>query len=290
MKRYLFNCYKRILVALSMPIIFAEYFNEKTGKEYNVGFFKKLSLAWKMKRNTKKIISASNFFEHLTMAIKILNIPRAVDGCVVECGSYKGGSTANLSLVCDLCGRTLEVFDSFEGLPEPSGSDKSHVIVDKKEIHTYSKGAWRGSLDEVKRNISKYGKIKICNFNVGYFNETLPHFHKKCAFVFLDVDLRDSLRTCLINFWPLLQNGCYLFTHEAHHLEIASLFFDKAWWRDNLNSDPPGLIGAGSGLGLVPAVGHFRSAIGYAVKNSQTPDFKEVPQTGVVSDVAGRLP
>jgi O-methyltransferase len=42
---------------------------------------------------------------------------------VVECGTYAGGSTANLSLVCALVGRELEVFDSFEGLPDPEARD-----------------------------------------------------------------------------------------------------------------------------------------------------------------------
>jgi hypothetical protein len=65
--------------------------------------------------------------------------------------------------------------------------------VDIKQVHTYSKGAWCGGVEEVKRNISVYGEIKTCNFNVGYFDVTLPEFKKKCVFVFLDVDLRDSL-------------------------------------------------------------------------------------------------
>jgi O-methyltransferase len=45
-------------------------------------------------------------------------------------------------------------------------------------------------------------------------------------------------------------------------MEIASLFFDKEWWINNLNADPPGLIGAGNGLGLFPDFGDFRSCIG----------------------------
>jgi hypothetical protein len=171
----------------------------------------------------------------------------------------------------------LEVFDSFAGLPEPSPDDKIHAIVSLKEVHSYSKGAWAGNIDEVKNNISRYGVIDICNFNVGYFEKTLPGFSKNCAFIFLDVDLKDSLETCLKNLWPLLQDGCHLFTHEAPHMEIASVFFDKKWWRSKLSADAPGLVGAGSGLGLVPKSSGFTSNVGYAVKNPLVSNFREVP-------------
>ena len=82
----------------------------------------------------------------------------------------------NLSLVCDLCHRKLEVFDSFAGLPEPFDADEEHVLVDLQEIHIYAKGAFSGALQEVRGNIAKYGKISACNFNVGYFETTLPEF------------------------------------------------------------------------------------------------------------------
>lgn len=44
---------------------------------------------------------------------------------------------------------------------------------------------------------------------------------------------------------------------------------------------PPGLIGAGSGLGLLPAAGGFGSDLGYTVKNPDVGNFAINPQTGV---------
>jgi hypothetical protein len=81
-----------------------------------------------------------------------------------------------------------------------------------------------------------------------------------------DVDLRQSLEVCLNHLWPRLSDGCYLFTHEAAHREIASLFFDDAWWRLNLGCPAPGLVGAGSGLELLPVDGSFRSDLAYTIK------------------------
>lgn len=272
----LFKIYNKVILAATLPVILAEYFRKDTGREYGIGFFTKLKLALKIVRNRKKIITSSHFLEHLVMATRILNIPKSLEGCVVECGSYKGGSTANLSLVCALCKRKLEVFDSFSGLPEPGQEDAVHTLVDRGECHNYEKGTWQGSLNEVKDSISRYGNIDVCNFHVGYFENTLLRFQTQCVFVFLDVDLRNSLETCIKLLWPLLVENGYLFTHEAHHREIAALFFDRQWWQENMQCVFPGLIGAGSGLGLIPAQGGFHSAIGYTIKNPDVEHFKEI--------------
>jgi len=279
--RRIFKFYTRVVHLLSMPIILGEYLSKQTGEDYGVGLRAKFILALRMRRNTRKIVSGSDFLEHLVMATAILKIPKSIEGCVVECGSYKGASTANLSLVVAFCNRRLEVFDSFEGLPEPLVHDKAHTCLNVKEIHTYTKGAWSGSLEEVKRNITDYGEVKVCNFNVGYFDKSLSGFDKKCVFVFADVDLRDSLETCVKHLWPVLQDGCSFYVHEAPHMEIASLFFDNEWWRNNCDSKPPGLVGAGSGLGLMPDSGGFNSSLGFAIKNPNVVGLREVPQTGV---------
>jgi O-methyltransferase len=274
----IFRFWRILVTTLSLPIILIGYFDAETGREFGVSLFTKIWLIQKMGRNRRKIVTASHFLEHLIMATQILRVPRSVPGSVVECGSFKGGSAANLSLVCDLCDRKLEVFDSFAGLPEPSDDDKKHILVNSGEIHSYEQGAFRGALPEVQRNISKYGKISACHFNVGYFEETLPNFSQPCVLAFLDVDLTDSLETCLTYLWPLLQDGCCLFTHEAHHMEIAAFFFQEEWWRSKMHCPAPGLIGAGTGLGLIPNPGGFRSCLGYAVKNPNTQGFDLNPQ------------
>lgn len=275
---FLLGFWRKAITLLNLPIILLDYLRSETGHEFGISLTSKIWLIFTMARNNRRIPTASHFTEHLIMATQILRVPRSIEGCVVECGSYKGGSAANLSLICDLCNRKLEIFDSFAGLPEPSTSDKSHVLVNFQEIHTYEKGAFRGPLDEVKGNISKFGKISACHFNVGYFDQTLPHFSQKCALIFLDVDLVDSLETCFTYLWPLLQDGCYLFTHEAHHTEIARFFFSEEWWRAHLHCGAPGLIGAGTGLGLLPSPGGFKSHLGYTVKNPETHDFTLAPQ------------
>lgn len=280
MLRLVVGLFKRLAFLFSIPVVLSDYFHPQTGREYGVGLAQKLKLALSMARNYRRITTGSYVIEHLVMASQILRVPNSVVGCVVECGSFKGGSATNLSLVCALCNRELHIFDSFQGLPEPSIGDQEHILVALHQVHTYAKGSWKGTLEEVRENITKYGRIEVCHFHVGYFAETLPAIKEPCVLVFADVDLRGSLETCLRYLWPLLQDECYFFTHEAPHAEIASLFFSEAWWNSTLRSRPPGLLGAGTGLGLLPANGGFRSDLGCTVKNTDLVTFVTSPQIG----------
>jgi O-methyltransferase len=279
-----FDLFSKLVAFLTLPILLREYLGPETGKEYGIGFLTRVLLACRMARNATRIQGASSYLEHLVMATRIFKTPKSLPGCVVECGCFKGRSSANLSLVCALCGRRLAVFDSFAGLPEPSESDRQHKLLDPREIHTYSKGAFCGSVEEVKRGISRYGNIEVCRFNAGYFDQTLPAFRERCIFVFIDVDLRDSLKTCLRYLWPVLQEGCYLFTHEAQHEEISSVFFDQEWWHATADCPAPGLVGAGNGLGLSPASGGFTSSLAYTVKSPPTSQFRPRSDPGSSGD------
>jgi O-methyltransferase len=279
-KRLVLKCYWAAVTLVTASVVLLELLRKSTGTEYGLSVFQKLGLMLRMWRNTKSIPTASHWLEHAAMALRILKVPKSAQGVIVECGCYKGGSAANLSLVAALCGRRLVIFDSFEGIPAPSACDATHVVIDQEEIHRYEKGAYGGEVNEVKANIERRGRLDACDFRAGFFEKTLPVFEEKVVFVFADVDLRDSLECCVRNLWPRLVDGCCFFTHEAHHFEIASLFFDTEWWRTKLGASPPGLIGAGCGLGLLPRIGAFGSALGYAVRNATVDDYDDVPQRG----------
>lgn len=278
-KKVLF-IYKKILIVLCLPVILESYFNNDCGKQFNFGFFKKIRLVLIFYLNTKRIPSGTNFLEHLLMAKTILDIPKTKKGVIVECGTYKGACAANLSIIAKITGRQLEIFDSFQGLPQPASTDKKHVVLIDSEIHTYAKSSWKGSLIEVKKNIKKYGEIDFVNFNVGFFEKTLPFFKRKTVFVFIDADLKTSIETCIKYLWSNLANNSRLYCHESHHLEISSIFFDKIWWKNNLSTQAPRLIGAGSGIGLFPNSEGFKSPLGYTIKKPKMNTFKIKKQVG----------
>ncbi len=266
--------YYKFLVLVSMPMFLEGYFSPKTGREYNIGLLNKISLLWKIFKLRKKIPTLTGFMEQLVIVTAIMAIPRNSEGCVVECGCYKGGSTAALSLACKLCGRELHVFDSFEGLPaEPE--QKLHDIGWGSKFE-WQEGDLRGELAEVENNIRNWGDISACRFYKGNVKDTLPQFREKSVLVFLDVDLVSSFHICLRYLWPLLQDGCPLFAHEAQVLEIAEVFFDRDWWKENLQCSAPGLVGSGCGLGLFPLGGIYRSFTGFTFKNPDKERFFKI--------------
>ncbi len=209
---------------------------------YKMSLFKKLRLGLKMLLNNLRIPTGTSFKAHLVMALKILETSPHVEGDIVECGTWKGGSAANLSLVCRIVGRRLKIFDSFEGLPEDDPRDR--------EAAGYKKGDYCGTLNEVESNLKRYGALEVCEFNKGWFSDTLPRLNRPVLLAFLDVDLEASLETCVRHIWPHLVSAGYIFIDECVGLNYCALFFSETWWRKSFNQRPPGLIGAGTGLPL----------------------------------------
>jgi O-methyltransferase len=174
-----------------------------------------------------------------------------VPGPIVECGVFKGGSAAKLSLIAKATGRELYLCDSYSGLPQLTTEDS-------KLSQYFRKGQFVGQLDEVRSNIEKYGDISVCHFVVGYFQDSLPKLKINPAIVFEDVDLISSVRDCLKNLWPQMPNGAYWFTHEACLVDYLRGMMDAKWWREELGTTPPMLIGGGSGLSMsAPSIAYF---------------------------------
>jgi O-methyltransferase len=160
----------------------------------------------------------------------------------VECGTFKGGTAASLSLACRLVGRKLVICDSFEGLPPADPRDRGAA--------GYHAGQYAGALEEVKANIARYGDISVCEFVKGWFEDTLPDLADPIALAFLDVDLDASLNTCVLNLWPRLVDEGYIFIDEFVNVDYCSLFYSERYWKAHFDRTPPGMIGAGTGLAL----------------------------------------
>jgi O-methyltransferase len=266
--------YVRLMFSLfrSLPSIQIFLTSREVGGDYGIGFRAKLGLLIRFYRNTRKIETLSDVREHMELAAAVLRVPRAIEGSVVECGCYVGGSTANLSLVCAMTGRKLMIFDSFAGLPEPEQYDRWHHAIHAQHTDVYYKGRFAAAKETVQKNISKFGEIGACEFRVGYYNETMSDIHEPIVMAFLDVDLIDSLKPCLTGLWPNLQPGCRIYTHEARNLAFISVYFDQAWWRQNLDEDAPGFVGSGVGLPL-GLHSNWGSELGYAQKPEGVPEI-----------------
>lgn len=229
-------------VRLSWP--FAVFFllaNPKIHPAYRMTWRRKIRLGYRMYRNGRRIQTGTSYKAHLAMASKLLEIPPSVRGVVVECGCWLGGSTANLSLVCDVVGRDLIVYDSFEGLPAAAPGDRMARDVT---------GSFRGDLETVREHVRRFGALERCEFRKGWFADTLRHHTEPIVLCFTDVDLMSSMHDCVVHLWPHLVENGFWFTDDYVRLDRCALFYSERFWREQLGCAPPGLMGAGTGVGV----------------------------------------
>lgn len=278
-KQRLYRFWRSLYDVLTMPVaLFYLTFSRKVHSSYGMNWFKRILLGFRFFRNYHRITSGTSWRAHLVMAMRLLEIPPDVQGDVVECGCWKGGATVNLSLACAIVGRTLKVYDSFEGLPPPTEGDH---IAQRSFRNGFVPGIYGGALEEVTENVRRLGAVDVCSFHKGWFKDSLAHHEGAIAMAFWDVDYYASLHDCLLGLWPYLNEGAYLFLDEYRNVAYCSVFFSEKYWDKYFSTVPPGLIGIGTGVqvGMFftdPSVGmgnpalQYGESIGYARKGDRS--------------------
>jgi O-methyltransferase len=180
--------------------------------------------------------------EALRVIQAILNLHPLAAAAVAEAGCYKGGSSAKLSLAAKVGNRRLYLFDSFEGMPS-NAEDHGRSIYG--ESVAFPEGSYKGSLNEVRRNIAIYGAPEVCNFVKGWFSDTMPAFGEQLGVVYIDVDLRSSTATCLQYLYPLLIPHGIVFSQDGHLPLVVKLLDDDAFWRTQVLTSRPRIEGLG---------------------------------------------
>jgi hypothetical protein len=247
-----------------------------SGSSYGIGPWKRLRLAYAIRRVRWRLECMSSWRQHLLLARAILNVPKDLEGDVVECGCYNGGSTASLSLACAATGRRLFVCDSFVGLSEPRDDERDELPSGTAWYTTYEEGdlASQGGVEGVRANVERLGDVSCCTFVQGFFEDTLDDLDTdSIVLVFEDVDLRSSTEDCVRALWPKLREGCKFFCHEPNSPRVVSLFYDDDWWRENLDAPAPGFVGSGVGIREVL----LSSRLGFAAK--QDPERVKLERT-----------
>jgi O-methyltransferase len=178
----------------------------------------------------------------LEVALAVLTFPEQTAGVIVEAGLFKGGGTARLSLACKYSKRELFGFDSFRGLPVHEESSPNVL---------YPPGVYFGSKAEVQENLKKYGAPEFVTLVDGWFEETMPKFHRPVAIAYLDVDLLSSTKVCIRYLWPQLIQGGVIFCHDAHLPEIAKLIHDPEFWQHEFNEPLPDISNVFGKIGFI---------------------------------------
>jgi O-methyltransferase len=126
----------------------------------------------------------------------------SLDGDIVECGVYKGGTAAMIAKVISESGtaRKFFLFDTFAGMPETDSSRDLHRKGDFADT----------SLEEVKTFVNA---PSIAVFRAGFIPDTFAGLESHhVSFVHIDVDIYKSIIDSLEFLWPrLLPGGSIVF-------------------------------------------------------------------------------
>jgi len=159
------------------------------------------------------MIPKESYLANLALAARISH----VQGCVVECGVWKGGMIAGMGAVLG-SGRKYYLFDSFEGLPLAKEIDGKGALAwqQDKESPVYYDNC--RAAREVATEAMKLANIADFELIAGWFNETTPaHRHgEPIALLRLDGDWYDSTMVCLENLFDRIVSGGIIIIDDYH--------------------------------------------------------------------------
>ncbi len=126
---------------------------------------------------------------------------------VVECGVWKGGASFALMGLLPECSE-FHLFDSFEGLPEPTERDGLRASQLSKE-NLFVNGRNYSSEDEVIDSIIEFGFSDRAKVHKGWFDETVrpENIHRPIGLLRLDGDWYDSTRVVLDRLFAFVAPG-----------------------------------------------------------------------------------
>jgi O-methyltransferase len=132
------------------------------------------------------------------MLHQLLRLVAHVPGDTAECGVFRGATSyliccANQNSQAGI--KTHHLFDSFEGLSEPTTCDGRH----------WAKGDLKYDAVAVRENLAGCENI---HFHVGWIPERFHEVEdRRFSFVHIDVDLGDPTRDSLAFFYPRMEAG-----------------------------------------------------------------------------------
>ena len=154
-----------------------------------------------------------------------------IPGAFVECGVWRGGSMMAAALTLMRCGdtsRDLYLFDTYEGMSQPTDADvmfdgqrAEDILKEKPPAEGFGNYWCVAGLEDVKRNLHStgYPKEKL-HFIKGKVEDTVPgQAPADMALLRLDTDWYESTAHELQHLYPrLAKNGVLIIDDYGHWL------------------------------------------------------------------------
>ncbi|NQU24832.1 MAG: class I SAM-dependent methyltransferase [Candidatus Nealsonbacteria bacterium] len=149
-----------------------------------------------VRRERKSLLMANEAF----MVYSIARAQSKRPGAFAEVGVFDGGSAR---MTCDVKGdKELHLFDTFEGLPQSVEQDR--------DVHR--KNQYTSNFDSVKAYLSDFENVFL---HKGLFPDSAKGLKEmKFSFAHFDVDIYESTLGCLEYFYPRMNPGGIMLSHD----------------------------------------------------------------------------
>jgi O-methyltransferase len=163
-------------------------------------------------------------------------VRRDVEGAIVECGVWRGGSMMAVALTLLRLGvsdRDLYLFDTFAGMTEPTAEDVRHSGESASDLLAGARDdahVWAiASLDDVREAVGGIGyPAERIHFVQGPVEDTLPdHAPDQVALLRLDTDWYASTKHELVHLWPRLAREGVLILDDYGYWQGARQAVDE---------------------------------------------------------------
>ncbi len=180
---------------------------------------------------------------------------RQLPGAIVECGVWKGGCSAVMAYrtLRNNSNRSVWLFDSFEGLPEPTEVDGDKA---RQQAQNNTSGELKpigrcvGPLEEVHTVLFSVLRIPrgMVNIVKGWFQDTLPKASKEMepiAVLRLDGDWYESTIVCLNNLYDKVVPSGYVIIDDYGYWQGCKKAVDEFLKERNITVTLQTIDGAG---------------------------------------------
>lgn len=163
----------------------------------------------------KMACSTQQGLQHTYLATQHV-LKHQVPGALVECGVAYGAQICAMAEAAREQPRPIHLFDSFCGIPLAGVNDQDQpgigtFVADPKlplRERLVSSGVSASSVDNVRRNLARYGFGDNCHYHVGWFQDTVPGSDTgPIALLRLDGDLYESTEVCLRHLFDRVSPG-----------------------------------------------------------------------------------
>ncbi len=166
-------------------------------------------------------------------------VDNKIEGAMVECGVWRGGSTMAIALALKELGdetRDIYLYDTFAGMTAPTEDDvafsgaSAELKFDKQKISDESSTWCLSTLDDTRESVlsTGYPEDKF-HFVEGMVEDTIPATIPpgNIALLRLDTDWYESTKHELVHLFPLLADNGPLIIDDYGHWQGARKAVDE---------------------------------------------------------------